>query len=102
RDHGVIVDEEILDRLAPVAEAQDEVLESVGRVAAHDVPKDRMATDRDHGLGQIVRDPTNAGPLSAAKDNGLHASAPTICSRPASFEIRAVGTAPVTSLPNVP
>src|SRR6476659_10241472 len=76
RDHGVIVDEEILDRLALVAEAQDEILESVGRVAAHDEPKDRIATDRDHGLGQIVGDPANAGPLPSAQDDGLHPNRP--------------------------
>ena len=45
-----IVGEIFLDDVTLVAAANDEVMDAVERVSFHDVPKDRLATDFDHGF----------------------------------------------------
>ena len=55
----VVGEEELLDRLGLVAQAEDEVLVPPGGVVLHDVPEDRPAADRDHRL----RDACVASPM---------------------------------------
>ena len=60
RRHGQRVGEVLLDVLALVAEADDEVAEPVVRVVLHDVPEDRSVADLDHRLGPdlgLLREP---------------------------------------------
>ena len=45
------VGEVLLDHVAAVAAADDEVVHAMGRVHLHDVPQHRSTTDFDHGLG---------------------------------------------------
>lgn len=49
-----IVREIFLDHIAFVTTADNEIVHAVGRVQLHDVPKDRLATDLDHGFGLKV------------------------------------------------
>ena len=46
-----VVGEVAFDVLSLVAERDDEVLEAVMGVVAHDVPQDRLVADLDHCLG---------------------------------------------------
>jgi hypothetical protein len=50
-----VVGEEVLDRIALVAKADHEVMNPVGGVLFHDVPKNWLAADLDHRLGLEVR-----------------------------------------------
>src|SRR5690349_6104187 len=55
-----VVQEKVLDDMALMTEAQDEVLDPEVRVTAHDVPKDWIAADGNHRLRNIGRDIANA------------------------------------------
>ena len=46
-----VVGEELLDDVALVAQADDEVVDAVLGVELEDVPEDGAAADFDHGLG---------------------------------------------------
>src|SRR3546814_15828443 len=46
-----VVGEEILDGVALVAQANDEVVDSLGGILLHDVPKHWLTTDLVHRLG---------------------------------------------------
>ena len=48
---GVVVEKVALDRVALIAQRDDELLEAVVRVVLHDVPQDRAAADFDHRFG---------------------------------------------------
>ena len=48
---AVIVEKVALDYVAPVAEGDEELLESVVGVMFQDVPEDRVSSDFDHRLG---------------------------------------------------
>jgi hypothetical protein len=50
----VVVQEEVLDVMSAIPEAQDEVAVPEMGVIAHDVPQQRPRADRVHGLGQVV------------------------------------------------
>ena len=71
-----VVGEEVLDRIALVAQADDEVLNTVGRVLLHDVPENRLATDLDHRLGLEVRFLADAGAQAAGQDHCFHCCSP--------------------------
>src|SRR5262249_11728612 len=64
-----VVQEELLDLPALVAEAEDEAPVPVVAVQLHDVPEDRPSTDVHHGLRQPLAHLADAGALSAAKDD---------------------------------
>ena len=49
--HGFVVQEVILDHVAAIAEAEDELAHSVVGVHLHDVPQDGAAADLDHRFG---------------------------------------------------
>jgi hypothetical protein len=46
-----VVGEVLLDQVTLVAQADHELVDSVGRVDLHDVPEDRLAADLHHWLG---------------------------------------------------
>ena len=50
----VVVQEEVLDVMSAMPEAQDEVVVSEVGVVAHDVPQQRPRTHWMHGFGQVV------------------------------------------------
>jgi hypothetical protein len=50
----MIVQEVLLDRVALVTEAEDKVADPEPRIPLHDVPKNRLASYFDHGLGPIL------------------------------------------------
>ena len=62
---ALVVEEEVLDHLAPVAGAHDEVRDAVVGEALHDVPQDRPPADLDHGLGPVFGLFAQAGAESA-------------------------------------
>src|SRR5688500_1042871 len=69
---GLVVQEEVFDRVAFVPEAQDELLVSPGGVVLHDVPKDRQPADRNHWLGDVIGDVANPRPEATRENDGLH------------------------------
>src|SRR5262249_58917126 len=68
----VVVEEVVLDDLAPVAEAENEVVVSPRRVPLHDVPEDRPAADADHPLRDPLGLLAHADAESATEDHDLH------------------------------
>jgi len=46
-----IIGEILLDHIALVAAAHDEIVDAMTGIDLHDVPKDRLAADFDHWLG---------------------------------------------------
>ena len=68
----VVVEEVVLDRVGPVAEAQDEVAVAVVRVVAHDVPQDRPVADLDHRLGHRLAVLPQAQAAATAEQHDLH------------------------------
>ena len=57
---------------ALVAEADDELVDPVGRAHLHDVPEDRLAADLDHRLRPHLRLLAEASALAAGENHGLH------------------------------
>ena len=68
----VVGEEEVLDRLGLVAQAQHEVGEPEVRVVLHHVPEDRAIADRDHRLGHGLGRLAHAHALPATEDDDLH------------------------------
>ena len=66
------VQEEFLDDVGLVAEAQHEIAMPVLAVVLHHVPQDRLLADRDHGLGDVLGVVADAGAETAAEQNDLH------------------------------
>ena len=54
RDPFLVVEEEVLDDVGLVAEAEDELLVAEVRVVAHDVPQHGAVADLDHRLGLVA------------------------------------------------
>ena len=69
-----VVGEVLLDHIALVATADDEVVDAVGRIELHDVPEDRFAADLDHGLGLEVGFFRDTGAETTREDDGFHNS----------------------------
>ncbi len=68
-----VVGEPLLDEIALVAEAHDELLDLVRGVDLHDVPEDRLAADLDHRLGLQRRLLAESRAQTAGEDHGFHA-----------------------------
>ena len=87
--------EEVLDGLGLVAEAQHEVGEAEVRVVLHDVPQHRAGGPTGIiGLGDDLRGFAHAQPLPAAEDHDLHR---TSTSRDRDHELGAPGAARAAS-----
>ena len=67
-----VIAEVVLDHLALVAQAEDEVLEPVVRVNLHDVPQHGPVADGDHRLGTILGFFAQPRALAAAEDDSFH------------------------------
>lgn len=77
---GVVVAEEILDEVATVTEAEDEVLVPVVGVELHQVPEDGPVTDAHQRLGDGVGVFAEPGAQAAAKNDYFHdRTAPEWC-----------------------
>ena len=66
------VEEELLDDVGLVAEAQHEIAMPVLAVVLHHVPQDRLLADRDHRLGDALGVVADARAEPAAEQNDLH------------------------------
>jgi hypothetical protein len=71
-----VVREVLLDDVALVAQADDELVDPMRRVDLHQVPQDRLAADLDHGLGFQVGLLGEPRPEPAREYDGLHHRAP--------------------------
>jgi len=67
-----IVSEILLDQVALVAAADDEVVDAVGGVELHDMPEDGLAADLDHGLGSEIGFFGEPGAEAAGEDDCFH------------------------------
>ena len=70
-----IIREILLDHVALVAEADDELLHAERRIQLHDVPENRPRADFHHGLRPRVRLLGDARALAAGENDALHARA---------------------------
>src|SRR5262249_31719729 len=89
-----VVGEILLDEIALVAEADDEVVEAVGGVDLHDVPQDRPAADLDHRLRTEMRLFADARAHAAGEDHDLHGLAPSARTLQSSLGRTTPGTTP--------
>jgi len=71
-----VVGEVLLDQVALVAAADHEIVNAVGGVDLHHMPKDRLAADLYHGLGLEVRFLGNARAEAAGEDDSFHRKVP--------------------------
>src|SRR5690606_11732552 len=71
-DMRPVVEEEFLDDVRLVAEAEHEIAMAVLAVVMHEVPEDRLVADRDHRLRDILRIVANARAETTAEQNCLH------------------------------
>ena len=70
RQAFVVVQEVLSNEIPPITEAQHEVLVTVVRVVAHQVPEDRPDADVDQRLGDGVRVlPQTSSQATAEKDD---------------------------------
>ena len=67
-----VVEEELLDDVGLVAEAQHEIAVTVLAVILHHVPQDRLMADRDHRLRDALGIFADARAEPAAEQNDLH------------------------------
>ena len=70
--HRLVVEEVILDHIALVPQAEDEVGLLVMGINLHDVPKDWPAPDLNHWLGAEFSLLTQAGASPTAKNHDFH------------------------------
>ncbi len=70
-DPFLVVEEVVLDDVALVAEAEDEVRVPVVGVVLHEVPQHRAGADRDHRLRDLVGVVAHPQPLAAAEQHDL-------------------------------
>jgi hypothetical protein len=88
----VVAREEVLDDVAAVAQTEHEVIETRRRVALHDVPEDRPASDLDHRLRSDGRLLAETGAMAACEDDDLH-DVPSTCTRGMMAVLAEVGRA---------
>jgi len=69
---GLPSDEVLLDTLAEVPEAENELAEAVVGVAAHHVPEDRPPADLNEGLRESGFAPRQSQPASPTQDHDFH------------------------------
>ena len=67
-----VVGEILLDHIALVTQADDEVVDAVRSVHLHDVPEDGSPADLDHRLGTQVRFFRDAGTQATREQYGFH------------------------------
>ena len=67
-----IVGKVLLDYIALVAQADDELIDAIVRIDFHDVPEDRLAADLHHGLGLEIGLLADPGAEAAGKDDCFH------------------------------
>src|SRR5690606_21852789 len=67
-----VVGEEVLDRVALVAQANHEIMDPVSGVLLHDVPENWLAADFNHRLGFEVRLLTDARAETTCQNYCLH------------------------------
>ena len=67
-----VVREELLDHVALVAKADDEIVDAVGAVHFHDVPQDRATADFDQRFGAEACLFAQARAEAAGEDDGFH------------------------------
>ena len=67
-----IISEPLFDDVLLVARAHDEFVETIVRIALHDMPEDRHATDFNHGLGLVLGFLTDACTVSAGEKDDFH------------------------------
>ena len=72
----LVVEEVLLDDLALVAQAEDELLVAEIGVVLHEMPQDRSVADLHHRLGHRIAVLANAHALSAAEEDDLHSAQP--------------------------
>src|SRR6266511_151839 len=72
RHRFVVVEEELLDDVRVVAEAENELSVPEMRVVPHDVPEDGPVSDRDHRLRDSGLGLLHPQALPAAEENDLH------------------------------
>src|SRR5262249_16718786 len=78
RDHAVriqfrpAIEEEFLNGVGFVAEAQNKVLVPLHTVKIHEMPKNWLVADRDHRLRDVVTVVPDAGSQAAAEENHFH------------------------------
>ena len=70
--HRLVVEEVLLDHVAAIAQAEDEVAEAVVGVDLHDVPEDRPPADLDHRLGPELGLLSQPGSDATAQDHDFH------------------------------
>src|SRR5262245_46837525 len=71
----VVVEEILLDHVASIAEAEDEVIVTEVRVVRHQGPDDRTVPDVDHRLGDRLRMLPEASTQPAAEQHNFQGSA---------------------------
>jgi hypothetical protein len=77
-----VVREILLDHIALVTKANDEVIHAIVSVRLHDMPKDWSSADLDHGLRSDDRFLGESRTKSASKDDCLHEAPFTTFSMP--------------------
>jgi hypothetical protein len=67
-----VIGEILLDHVAPVAQANDEVVNAMGRVDFHDMPQNRLSPDLYHRLGPERRFLADARAQAPCQNDGFH------------------------------
>ena len=70
-----VVEEELLDDVGLVAEAEHEILVPVLAVITHQMPEDRLAADRDHRLRDVLGIIADTRAETSAEQNCFHGPA---------------------------
>ena len=78
REALAVIEKVILDHVAAVSEAQDEVLMTEVGVVLHHMPQNRPVADGDHGLGHVVTGLTDPHTETATKKHDLHPDPPEL------------------------
>jgi hypothetical protein len=69
---GFVVEEEVLNRVGFVTEAEHEILVTVLAVIIHHMPEDRLVADRDHRFWDALGILTDARAQATAEKNDFH------------------------------
>src|SRR5690606_18645986 len=72
RDALLVVQEVLLDEVAPISQAEDEVLVPEVGVVLHEMPDDRAVTERDHRLGHVLGVVAEPHAQTPAEQDDLH------------------------------
>ena len=69
-----VIGEVLLDHVAAIAQADDEILDAVRKIDLHDVPKNRLAADLHHRLWPRNGFFSEAGAHAPGEYHGFHGS----------------------------